>query len=371
MSAEIELKLFVNSEFATFISHEIANYKIMSDECIKSVNCYYDTQSGFFAQKKMGVRVREQNKKYIMTIKTAGYEENGLHIRPEYNIEISSAKPEMTLFAELENADESIQNFDWSALQKQIQPLFNTDFERRYWQVELPTGTIVEVALDQGFIIAGDKKELIREVEFELLQGKLDDLLVFVEELCLMDGIRLGSASKAKRGYKLAGNEKDDLMQMISLSNSHWQSLEKDWSILDSATQLKALLHYEDQLNSVLFTFELPLPAVDIVYFRQLLEGYQKLYQRYVSEKILFSRIWQNKPRLVTNTQVTEKFDEVLFDEMAEYNKQLLTEIENNLSELNTIDSNVGNIIQQQQNLVERAKNIKRAVALMRLVFNE
>ena len=60
------------------------------------------------------------------------------------------------------------------------------------------------MAFDQGKIIAGEREEPICEIEFELKKGRVKDLFDFGETLPFMQNIYFSSASKAKRGYRLA-----------------------------------------------------------------------------------------------------------------------------------------------------------------------
>lgn len=83
--------------------------------------------------------------------------------------------------------------------QWELKPVFSTDFERESWLIECGNGTHIEVAFDQGKIVAGEKQTPICEVEFELKSGLPIDLLRFVQTLTLENELRLSSASKAKR----------------------------------------------------------------------------------------------------------------------------------------------------------------------------
>jgi hypothetical protein len=58
----------------------------------------------------------------------------------------------------------------------ELVPLFTTDFTRNFWVLVPQEGTRIEVALDRGKIVAGERQEPICEVELELLEGKVADL---------------------------------------------------------------------------------------------------------------------------------------------------------------------------------------------------
>lgn len=55
----------------------------------------------------MGLRVRQQDDTFTLTLKTDGTVQSGLHIRPEYNIPLNDAHPDLNQLAQvypLENA---------------------------------------------------------------------------------------------------------------------------------------------------------------------------------------------------------------------------------------------------------------------------
>ncbi|MCW9698341.1 CYTH domain-containing protein [Avibacterium sp. 20-129] len=203
MSTEIELKLLI----PPFRLNSFKQNLMKSEPCAHQHaflgNTYYDTADKFFAQHQMGLRVRKENQQVTLTLKTKGNTIGGLHIRPEYNLPQQNESPN---FAQL------VEDYDlepgWKNLA--LQPIFATDFERETFLIRtaLSAGIVIEieVAIDQGKIIAGDKQAEICEVEFELKQGNIADLLNYVRTLGLENGMRLSAISKAQRGYALAEN---------------------------------------------------------------------------------------------------------------------------------------------------------------------
>jgi len=88
-----------------------------------------------------------------------------------------------------------------------LQPQFTTDFKRA--TVELDAGGArIELAFDQGTIGAGARREPIRELEFELIQGDFRLLLESVRGLIPRLALELEVRSKAERGYRLATAER-------------------------------------------------------------------------------------------------------------------------------------------------------------------
>ena len=86
--------------------------------------------------------------------------------------------------------------------EKKFIPVVITDFVREC--ISICSGeSVIELALDRGFIQGNDKKAPICEVELELKSGKIEDLLSLKD--CLKEKFILSESqiSKYKRGLLL------------------------------------------------------------------------------------------------------------------------------------------------------------------------
>ncbi|MDE0081776.1 MAG: CHAD domain-containing protein [Gammaproteobacteria bacterium] len=83
-----------------------------------------------------------------------------------------------------------------------LQPTFLTDIERRKKEVEI-RAALVEVALDTGRIVAGERRMPVAELEFELLSGPVGDMLGGVRSILRQRRLALGTRSKAAQGTDL------------------------------------------------------------------------------------------------------------------------------------------------------------------------
>lgn len=195
MSNEIELKLAVSSEAAEKLPHFLENFHILSHHKVFLGNTYYDYPDHFLAKQKMGLRVRQEDGAFTLTLKTNGKVVGGLHSRPEYNLPLSGN--------EIPTNEQLRMLYDFEQLPiAPLQAIFTTDFHRTLWLVEFQQSQI-EVAFDQGKILAGEREQPICEIEFELKNGNIADLFAFVESLPFEQGMYFSGASKAKRGYRL------------------------------------------------------------------------------------------------------------------------------------------------------------------------
>lgn len=313
MAQEIELKLEVSQCFAAYLNQQLSNFTILRQKQSALGNVYYDTDERFFANQKMGLRVRSEDNRYTMTLKTNGKVLGGLHIRPEYNVELSQALPDLEKLCAAVGKDIPLP-------QAPLNTLFSTDFIRSQWLIEFGNGTEIEVALDQGKIIAEDKRAVINEVEFELKQGNLQDLFHFVKRLTLTDGIRLSAVSKAQRGYYLLDSE---------LNVQDW--LEK-WRVLLELGQhpvrrievLTALLQYEQQLIEETIYYGADYFAQDFLCTVERIGAFFNLYHYYVGNVRLFTALFNEQE----SNNVKIKIDENLLQNIVESNQYLLTHIQ-------------------------------------------
>ncbi|MGC7590002.1 inorganic triphosphatase [Bisgaard Taxon 46] len=308
MTNEIELKLSVSPDFVGFLSQEMTNFSVLSHQKQFLGNTYYDTKDQFFANKKMGLRVRKENDLYTLTLKTDGKVQGGLHIRPEYNVELTDAKPDLNLLVEKFGLDLG----DISALA--LEPIFSTDFERQSWLVECGNGTVIEVAFDLGDILAGEKTEKICEVEFELKTGSTEDLLRFVHGFTLEQSVRLSSASKAKRGYILANPK--------ALKPVNWIEKWRDFlhqEHQDIHTKLTALFALEQGLIEETFALGQPYFELDFLRTVERIGAFFNLYHYYTDNaKLLQDAFQQSNQHLLDEQDLLGLIEQhhILFSEI-------------------------------------------------------
>lgn len=73
MSTEIELKLLIaHSAMASVEKALLSQSNVQEQNTLFLGNTYYDTADRFFAQNKMGLRVRKENQQFTLTLKTEG-----------------------------------------------------------------------------------------------------------------------------------------------------------------------------------------------------------------------------------------------------------------------------------------------------------
>jgi len=176
---------------------------VQKHESVQLLNAYYETDDLWFRRFDAGLRTRLKKGQFEQTIKLAGQQHGGLHLRPEYNLPCTSVWPELNAFP----AEIWPQGTDLALLQSQLKQLFRTDFVRQSWLLTLADGSTVEAVLDQGEVVSGEQREAIFELELELQQGDVKALFALSRLLVQLLPLRLGWQSKAERGYRLVQNQ--------------------------------------------------------------------------------------------------------------------------------------------------------------------
>lgn len=205
MKNEIELKLMLNESAIQSIKDWISIQPIIKHEKFLLENSYYDNSDRFFSSHEMGLRVRKKDDTFEMTLKTGGKTIGGLHIRPEYNVSLPNANPDLNRLATVGTLPFQA---DLAQLQASLKTIFKTDFIREKWLVEFDSVAKIEICLDQGQIENPFMKENLCEVELELIEGDLSHLIRLLRTVPLRDGIWFSALSKAERGYLLNDAEK-------------------------------------------------------------------------------------------------------------------------------------------------------------------
>lgn len=203
MAKETEIKLRVSPEsLATLREHRaLAERSAGPWQTRELLNRYYDTTDFALANSQVALRIRRDGEQLIQTLKSKGSSVAGLSERNEWDWYLKSNR---LVLSHLDDScwPESLRKLD----KKQLKAVFSTDFKRQFaelrWQRD-GVATVVEVALDQGVVIADQQQEEICEVELELRAGDPVALFELALELAADTALMPCDISKAERGYRL------------------------------------------------------------------------------------------------------------------------------------------------------------------------
>lgn len=321
MTIEIEIKFIATPETAEKLPEFLAKWPCEHTAPTKLTNIYFETAHHQLRSWDMGLRIRGFDDRYEMTLKAAGQTVGGLHQRPEYNVALE--KPELDIA--LLPADIWPTGTDVAALQQQLKPLFTTHFVREKWVVTYRESEI-EVAFDQGEVSADAESEPLQEIELELKKGQREDLLAFADELVALSGLRLGSLSKAARGYHLAkGNPprelrplnvlkvkpkatiEDGVLAAFTLALSQWQYHEELWLRGNKAARQEVFVALET-LRQCFSLFGALVPRKASSGLRALLTRLEErlLDKKLSAEAVAFDTLTVQTQLALTNWVVTQ-----------------------------------------------------------------
>jgi triphosphatase len=196
---EVELKLLAPAGGLDLVREApvIARYASDSGVVRRLDAIYYDTPDCLLLKHGLSLRVRRNGRRYVQTVKRAAVYGQPF-VRAEWETALISSAPDLTSLP-VSDIGAPLNTLAVDALDA----VFVTKVRRRTQRLELPGG-VVEIAFDEGSIQAGDRSEQLTEVELELKAGDASVLYDLGMQLLESAPLRIGTLSKADRGYGLA-----------------------------------------------------------------------------------------------------------------------------------------------------------------------
>jgi len=161
---------------------------------------YFDTPGRELARQGLGLRLRREGRRWRATLKASGSSAAGLHRRPEWDYPAPGPVLDLSRFADTPLGAIA----DAATLHERLAPVLATEFRRTRWHVSREPGSRLEVALDEGRIVARGRQSPVSEIEIEVLEGPESAAFDLAEALAGSLAIRPEPASKLARGLALA-----------------------------------------------------------------------------------------------------------------------------------------------------------------------
>ncbi|QSR19034.1 CHAD domain-containing protein [Novosphingobium sp. KA1] len=158
---------------------------------VSQESTYFDTPDHALARAGLSLRVRRSGRRHKQTIKADG-SAAGMLVRSEWEREIAGNQPVL----DEDNPVTALLGHRTALLA----PVFVVENERRVWNRDG-----IEIALDEGRIVAGERLAPLCEVELERKGAQLDALFALAREIEARVPARICVLSKAERGYRLLG----------------------------------------------------------------------------------------------------------------------------------------------------------------------
>ncbi len=198
-SPEVELKFQVSPDtIAAVLADPIFKHKTKQYQ-LRSI--YYDTPNCDLRKCGLSLRVRVEDGVFLQTVKRQAV--SGLFDRDEWESAIHGEAPERSAWARTPIADVLTHK-----RMEMLAPVFTTQVIRLVHLLRA-SGSLIEVSLDRGEVVAGAMREPIDEVELELKRGDAACLFDAARRLPIRAGLWLSLESKAERGYRLVEHESE------------------------------------------------------------------------------------------------------------------------------------------------------------------
>ena len=193
---ETEVKLLLHPESRSLVeAHPL--FAETAPDISQNVSTYYDTPEFALRQRGVSLRVRRCGESFVQTVKDRDGA-SGFGSRGEWEWPIASETLDSAVMTEDEDALTLV-----AEVLDRVAPVFVTDIARAKRMLSLEDGTLVEAAIDEGEVRAGDRHAAICEVELELKDGAVGPLFRLAADLAGLAALRLGPDSKSERGYAL------------------------------------------------------------------------------------------------------------------------------------------------------------------------
>jgi triphosphatase len=195
---EVELKLLASPAAIERIRADpvIARYARNRGVVRQLDTIYYDTPDRALFRHRSSLRVRRNGTSYVQSLKLACT--NGSpFVRQQWLARVNSPAPDLArLPAEINCALGEL-------AEDGLAPVFVTRL-RRHLQRLAFDGAEIEIAFDEGTVEAGEQGQPLIEIELKLKCGDSGALYDVGMQLLDVAPLRLGTLSKAERGYALA-----------------------------------------------------------------------------------------------------------------------------------------------------------------------
>jgi len=165
---------------------------------------YHDTADGLLGAHGLALRLRQEGRAWVQTLKgSTGH----LAQREEHDVPLTRVPRGGPILDVQRHSDSAVGQTLLKLLlghpEAQLQQVYATDVWRTH-RLLSRAGARIELAFDEGRIVAGEDEHPLCELEFELKAGPPAALFELAQLWCERHGLWLDSISKAHRGQLLA-----------------------------------------------------------------------------------------------------------------------------------------------------------------------
>lgn len=200
---ESELKILLDAEGLREVAAHprVAAFRLGPPRTETLISVYHDTADDRLRAAGMTLRLRRIGRRWVQTVKRKGEAGEGGGFFA--NREDERPAPGGRLVLAGDDPDGALAAVVAAADGADLAPIFETRVQRTAQHLGIDGLGTVELALDDGQVVAGDVSEPICEAEFELKSGSVAAIFAVARQILDRAPFRLGTANKAARGYRL------------------------------------------------------------------------------------------------------------------------------------------------------------------------
>jgi triphosphatase len=201
MPRELELKVELSASDMKRLAGELPDVDLglgpISSKKLRTI--YFDTPTHSLHARGISLRLRNQNGGWLQTLKADRQLAEGVSNAVELEVRLETDRPDVARIA-----DKKLRRTVAKAIKgTSLSPVFETVVQRTTRKLRTK-GSEVELALDDGEVRTSEARAELHEAELELKAGSAEGLLLAAEKLLAGRELKLGTRSKAERGYQLA-----------------------------------------------------------------------------------------------------------------------------------------------------------------------
>jgi inorganic triphosphatase YgiF len=199
---EIELKLTVTpADFGALKVHPTFAELLSNPVRTETLNSiYFDTDRFDLQDRGVTLRVRRKGEKFVQTIKSTPSSGSTLE-RAEWEHALENAEPDLDAAA-----NTALAPLLTAQVRAALRPIFETRIHRSYFHLA-DNAWQIEIAFDQGEIVAGNHVLPVCEIELELKYGYRAALFELARMIVEVVPVQLALASKSERAYHLIADK--------------------------------------------------------------------------------------------------------------------------------------------------------------------
>jgi triphosphatase len=199
LEQEIKLQIIGNDVIDLTKLDWLRKYCQSEPKTQRLISTYFDTPELSLINQGIGLRLRNENGRWLQTVKCTGQVKNGLHQREEWEHALFSEQFDLIKLKQTP----LVEMIEDPKIWPNLKLVFTTDFERQILDLILTDNTEIELAYDRGEVRTGNSSEPIHEIELELKKGSVESLKLLAEQCVKQLAVQYHDESKAHRGYRL------------------------------------------------------------------------------------------------------------------------------------------------------------------------